>query len=319
MIRHHHALRWLFLVVPLALMVVAPAPARAELSALVPSYFDPGLPAGAAEWAAMTAAAKEIPITAILNPNSGPAGSPTQAYKDAMTSLEAAGGKVVAYVFTAGGNTPLNTVESQINTYIAQYGGLIQGIFLDGMNLENFTDSNGVLHNTIPYYQSIFQYIKGLNPSYTVIGNNGDPFLNGATPADFLSTADIINIFEGPNTAPAPGAPGFDAYPYGVTWFQSYPSSRFANIVHDAPASALLADLSKAVQFNAGSVFITDGTGGNPYGQLPSYWDQEVAAIQAINTPEPSSSTIVAVCGLLMAARFVPWRRGRLRRSGFPA
>jgi len=60
---------------------------------------------------------------------------------------------------------------------------------------------------------------------------------------------------------------------------------------------------------------ITDGTGGNPYGQLPSYWDQEVAALAA--TPEPSSLLVAAACGLVACAVGSLRRRSRTqRRSG---
>jgi hypothetical protein len=76
----------------------------------------------------------------------------------------------------------------------------------------------------------------------------------------------------------------------------------------------MLADLSKAVSLNAGLVYFTDGTGGNPYDHLPSYWDQEVAAIAAF-VPEPGPFTKLASGGLFAAlAMAVPrWshRRGR--------
>jgi len=49
-----------------------------------------------------------------------------------MTNLENAGGKAVAYVYTNNGSTPVATVESQMTTYISQYGSLIDGFFLDG-------------------------------------------------------------------------------------------------------------------------------------------------------------------------------------------
>jgi hypothetical protein len=275
---------------------------------LVPSYFYPGTggPGGVGDgWAAMAAAAREVSITAIFNPDSGPGPGEDPNYASAMANLEAAGGKVVAYVYTDNGNAPLATVEGQISTYISQYGHLINGFFLDGMF---------VIPSTLSYYQSLDSYIKGLNSSYTVIGNPGQPFLNGVTPQQYLSTADIFNIFEGPNTAP-PGDPGFNNYPYGLNWFQSYPSSRFANVIFDVPtASDMLADLSRAVQLNAGYVYITDQTLPNPYSQLPSYWDQEVAAAAAV--PEPSSLTIVlAAVGLLGMAGFAR-RRLRNRAGG---
>ena len=55
-------------------MAGIPATARADLGVLVPAYFYPatGGPGGSGDgWAAMTAAAGQIPVTAIFNPNSG--------------------------------------------------------------------------------------------------------------------------------------------------------------------------------------------------------------------------------------------------------
>jgi len=269
------------------------------LNLLVPSYFYPGTggAGGAGDgWAQMANAASEVPLTAVLNPNSGPLPGPADPnYVTAMTNLENAGGKVVAYVYTNSGNAPLASVESQIATYRSQYGSLINGFFLDGMF---------VLPSTLAYYQQLDSDIKALNSSYTIIGNPGQPFLNGVSPSDYLSTADVVNIFEGPDVAPGPSDPGYNLYPYGLNWFESDPSSRFSNIVFDVPAvagdptqsTAMLADLNKAVQLNAGNVYFTDLTGANPYAALPSYWDQEVAAIHSQNeTPEPASLTLAGL------------------------
>jgi hypothetical protein len=310
----------LILLLVAAGMLGSPVPVRAgDIGALVPSYFYPGTggPGGAGDgWAAMATAASTIPVTAIFNPFSGPLpGPPDPNYVTAMTNLEAApGGSVVAYVFTNEGMAPIATVESQIQTYITQYGGLIKGFFLDGMN---------ILPTTLSYYQSLYSYIKGLDNSYNVVGNPGSPFLNGVTPQQFLSTADVLNIFEGPHIAPSPGAAGFDAYPYGINWFQNFPSNRFSNIVFDVPgdngnpmmSSAMLADLSKAVQLNAGNVYFTDQTLPNPYAQLPAYWDQEVSAIASASAvPEPGSLTIMA-SGCLLATLMAARRRSRTRRQ----
>ena len=97
----------------------SPPSARADrVGVLVPSYFYPGTggPGGVGDgWAALAAAASQIPVTAILNPDSGPLAGPADPnYVNAMTNLENAGGHVVAYVFTNDGNTPLATVEGQI-------------------------------------------------------------------------------------------------------------------------------------------------------------------------------------------------------------
>jgi hypothetical protein len=277
-----------------------PTQARADLGVLVPAYFYPGFggPGGVGDgWAAMAAAASHIPVTAIFNPDSGPLpGKPDPNYVNAMTNLENAGGKVVAYIPTYDGTATPSTIANDITTYITQYGSLINGFFIDQMY---------ILPSTLSYYQNIYNSIK-MQGNYTVIGNPGSPFLNGVSPQDFLSTANVMNIFEGPNIAPAPGEAGYDAYPYGLNWFQNYPSSRFSNIVYDVPAnagdpsqsSAMLADLSKAVGLNAGYVYMTDQMLPNPYAQLPSYWDQEVSAIQAVSVPEPGALTRLTAAGL---------------------
>src|SRR6185437_11144484 len=100
-------------------------------------YPGSGGPGGAGDgWSAMAAAANQISVTAILNPDSGPVSGPADPnYVNAMTNLENAGGKVIAYVYTNNGGTPLATVESEVSIYINQYGNLIDGFFLDRMNV----------------------------------------------------------------------------------------------------------------------------------------------------------------------------------------
>jgi Spherulation-specific family 4/Domain of unknown function (DUF4214) len=257
-----------------------PTPTGPPLGIIVPAYFAPGNggPGGIGDgWAALTAAASKVSITAIFNPNSGPASSASPAYASAFTNLEAAGGKVVAYVTTENGNangtTPLATVEKEITTYLTQYPGQIDGFMLDQML---------VTPTTLPYYINIYSYIKSLSPSSTVIGNPGQPYLNGTTPAQYLAVADVFNIFEGTNAS-------YASFPSGQTWYQSDPSDWFSNIVYDVPAdsdnsstsSAMQADVTFAVAQDTGFVYITNTSGGNPYQELPSYWNQEVATVAA--------------------------------------
>ena len=154
-----------------------------------------------------------------------------------------------------------------------------------------------IIPSTLSYYQSLYSYIKSLNPSYTVMANPGQPYLNGVSAQDYLSTADVFNLFEGPNSAPP--ATRDITLSLGQTWFESYPSDRFWNTIYDVAAnsgdpsqsSAMLADLSEAVQLDTGYVYITDLSGGNPYDGLPSYWDQEVSAVAA--TPEPGTLALL--------------------------
>ncbi len=284
-----------------ALLLVPVLCSAGNVGLIVPSYFYPGSggPGGNGDgWAAMASAASQVQVTAILNPNSGPIAGPADPnYVSAMTNLENAGGQVVAYVDTANGNAPLATVESEISTYVGQYGHLVGGFFLDDMNL---------LPGTLSYYQNLDAYIKGLGASYLVVGNPGQPFLNGVAPADYLATANVFDLFEGPNTAPA-GQTGFNNYPYGLNWFQSASSSQIENIIYSVPTSTdMLSDLGRSASLNAGYVYITDQGGVNPYAELPSYWNAEVSALAS--APEPSTLTMLLSFGVVASALFASKR-----------
>ena len=279
-----------------ALLLGAGAAVAGPVGIIVPAYFYPGSggPGNVGDgWAAMASAASQVPITAILNPNSGPGSSADSNYVSAASNLEAAGGKVVAYVYTNNGSTALSSVESQISTYISQYGNLINGFFIDGAN---------IVPSTLTYYQNINNYVHGLNSSYTVIANPGQPYLNGLTPQQYLSTANVFNIFENPAT----GSSGFSTYPYGQTWYQAYPSADFSNMIYGVTsASTMQSVLSSAISLNAGSVYITNS---NSYASLPSYWTQEVSAVAAANsvpTPAPAAVGLLALAtfGMLLFKR----------------
>jgi hypothetical protein len=264
---------------------------------IVPAYFYPGTggPRGVGDgWTALASAATKVPVTAILNRASGPGTTADPNYVAAIKNLENSGGKVVGYVFTNFGMRPAAEVEADIKSYITLYGSSIDGFFLDQMN---------VVPGTLSYYKSLDNYIKGLSASDLVIGNPGQPFLNGVSPTDYLSTADIFNIFEGSHS-------DFQTYPSGQTWYQSYPSSRFSNIIYDVPSSSLLSDINRAESLNAGNLFLSDQNLPNPYGQLPSYWDQEVSAAAApASVPEPNSLSLLVLSCLSVIAVSVAKRR----------
>jgi hypothetical protein len=303
----------LLILMLLTCIIGSPAPVTAgSMGLLVPAYFYPGTgaPGGVGDgWAAMDAAAGKVPITAIFNPDSGPLPGPADPnYVNAMTNLESAGGKVVAYVYTDYTNIPIATVEGEISTYITQYGKLINGIFLDGMTNDNSASD-------IAYYHTLYMYIKGLSASYQVIGNPG----TSSVPAYLTPStqgADTLVTYEN-NVAYYKGTPP-------PTWVTSYPANDFANIVYDASSTqSMMAAVTLAAQRNVGYVYVTDQTLPNPYAQLPSYWDQEVAAIAEASVPEPGSAMIMASGFMLTAVsiavrRWIFARADRKRLEGCP-
>jgi Spherulation-specific family 4 len=253
------------------------------LGLLVPAYFYPGTggAGGVGDgWAQMASAASEVSLTAIVNPDSGPLpGLPDPNYVNAMTNLEAAGGHVIAYVATGYTTVPLATVEGEITTYITQYGSLINGFFIDQM-------TNDASQSDLAYYHSLYLFIKGLSPAYQVTGNPGT-----ATVPNYLQAAtqgaDTLVTYENDD----------QAHPYSQnpppSWVYGYPPSHFASVIYNEPtAQGMVADLHLALQYNVGNIFVTDQNLPNPYAELPSYWNQEVAAVASV--PEPGSFTLLA-------------------------
>jgi hypothetical protein len=284
-----------FGVLGLALLVLGAQPVAADqLQALVPAYF---YPTGNPYWGELDAAASQIRVTAIMNPDSGPGSSADPNYVAAVNNLEAAGGHVLGYVYTSYGTRSLAAVETDINSYISYYH--INGIFFD----EQSTDPADV-----SYYQTLYNYVKSLNPAYEVIANPGT---NTAQAYLSAPTADALVTFEDTATAYASYSP--------ASWTSAYSADDFANLIHTQPTAAgMVADLQLAQQRNAGLVYVTDDTLPNPYDRLPSYWDQEVAAIAASATPEPSSMALLvtgAIAVGLSRMKRSPHGRQHLREN----
>jgi hypothetical protein len=249
-----------------ALVTLAPAAAPAgPMELLVPAYF---YPTASNDWDRLAAAAKQVSLTAILNPDSGPGKIADPNYIKATNNLRAAGGNVVAYVSTSYGARGLAAVQADIARYVQFYK--IDGFFIDEM-------ANNLPH--VNYYGTIYSYIKTLNPRYRVFGNPGTRTLE-----EYLMTptADSLVTLEGTEASYANAEPPF--------YTNRYRASRFANIVHGVPTpTAMLNDFALAVGRNVGVIYVTDNSHlGNPYNRLPTYFEQEVAAVRAAAAvPEP--------------------------------
>ena len=131
----------------------------APLGITVPAYFYPG-----PLWDQLNAAAGEVPLTAIMNPASGPQAGPADVtnYNFAVRALQAAGGRVIGYVSTRYGDRPLSEVIADIDLYLTQYTPL-NGFFMDEMK-----QAPGAVD--LLYYQEIYRYIKSKNAAYHEIG-----------------------------------------------------------------------------------------------------------------------------------------------------
>jgi hypothetical protein len=264
---------------------ISPLPlSAAPMGILVPAYFYPTSEEGNF-WSRLNSAALgHVPVTAIMNPGSGPGDVKDPTYQAAVSALTGAGGQVIGYVHTRVTPTSLtlidlSTVEMAVDKYALWYGEQgLSGIFVDEMR----SDVDSMAGDAYPgktvreYYQAIYTYITDSYPGYRVIGNPG---VSGGGVQSYLQSlpaADTLVTFEDKEGYETAGRPD---------WVDSYPASSFANIPYNIPTAA---GMDHAVRLarsrNAGYVYVTDdGPDENAWDRLPRYWDQEVQLVKSIN------------------------------------
>ena len=256
---------------------------------LLPAYFYPSSDPSLSFWDEMTAAAGQVGITAIMNPNSGPGSSVNSDYTTAVNAFRAAGGKVVGYVYTDYGARLPAEVLSEVASYASFYN--IDGIFLDEMS---------ILSVDLAYYQSLYSSIKSTNPGYRVFGNPGTNTLES-----YLTAADVLVTFENQT--------GYDTFTPD-TWTNNYTADHFAHLLYNvSDEAAMLANVALAADRNVGYLYITNDTrvDENPWDTLSHYWNAEVSAVSAI--PEPSSGLLLLAGLGLIGFHFQKLKGARVR------
>lgn len=225
----------------------------------IPMYLDPT--DQAADWSKVIGAAPTV-STLIANPNDGPGNSVDATYTQVIGQALAHGQTVTGYVHTSFGNRAIDTVESEITAWYAQYPS-ISGIFLD----ETPTAKNKIA----AYYKPLYDFIKAKSARALVVVNPG------AIPDEgYMAVSDVVMSFEDTYATYTGGA-----YPPNPPWMANYDRSRFWHIVLSTPEAELQNAITIARQRNAGLVFITPEGPATAYQTLPSgtYWTTEQAAV----------------------------------------
>lgn len=254
---------------------VAPVSSPPRLRLLVPAYF---YPEGVRRrmWTAMAEAARQVPVTAIVNPASGPgrAGAPADPnYTAVLAEARAAGVTLIGYVSTAYARRPVEVVTAEVERYYQLYPNL-QGIFFD----EQVSSAAQV-----PYYRTLYQHVKKRDPQALVVTNPG-------TTADVAyldaPASDLMCLFE--------QASGFETH-RPPTWLNAGRRGAAAALCYNvADAAAMRRHLDLALQRHFGWVYVTDDAGRNPWDRLPTYWQAEVAAIRERNLSPPPAGAAPA-------------------------
>jgi Spherulation-specific family 4 len=184
-----------------------------------------------------------VPIIAIMNPESGPGSSYSSSYASGVVSLESAGITMLGYVPTNFGVDNITYVESMIMQYHEWY--TVNGIFFDQM-------ASGVSYEA--YYAELAGYATALGFSIT-FGNPGNP-----VPSGYIGGVNVLNIYEGS------GLPSVSTI---ASETSSGTRNNFAVIAYDIsdPSDSYIKSLSPYVSW----VYFTNGSGGNPYLGLSSF------------------------------------------------
>ncbi|MEI8019168.1 MAG: spherulation-specific family 4 protein [Schlesneria sp.] len=246
---------------------------------LVPAYFYPA-GEGLKTWNRLIdshAPEDHIEIVAIANINSGNVGSTVDSnYADVIGRAARKGLTVIAYITSdyanAHGAASLETAKTNVTNWFKLYPQL-HGIFID----EQTSDGAAI----VSYYEPLRKHIRSINPKALVIGNPGNNCVE-----DYLvkradgPIMDVVIIHEN-NEKKAPYAAAVPA-----AWMSNYHSDRFAMLVHTSATFGK--QLRLARNRGTGYVFVTDAVGPppdtiHPWGTLPTYWEDELQMIGALN------------------------------------
>ena len=238
----------------------AAAAAQPKVKLLVPAYFYPAAD-GLRDWNRLIAAASALDLIAIANPESGPGQKADAEYRKVIRRANEAGLKIIGYVPTHWGKRPAAEVKTDIDRWLDLYPE-IQGFFID----EQASDRDEVNH-----YAALYAYAKQKLRDGLVVGNPGASCDHGYfewTAADAICLAD--------NRAR-------DADFDRAARLPPSARGRLAVVIYNvADAREMRSRLKQAIDGNVNFLYFTDDGGDNPWDRLPTFWDEEVAALQQI-------------------------------------
>jgi hypothetical protein len=248
-----------------ALLAIAPttgrtsqATATPRLRLLVPAYFYPSGD-GLKEWDRLLAGRGLELTTVIINPASGPGERQDSNYARLLERLGKTKATAIGYVTTSYAKRPIAEVKSDVDKWLELYPG-IQGIFFD-------EQASGL--PPLGYYRELYRYVRTQKRLALVVGNPGV-----ACDEDYLSLpcSDTTCLFEGPWPPGGLGLP---------SWTSRYPASRTSVLPYAVSTPDQMREIVRiAVRKRVGVIYVTDTTDESRWNRLPSYWEEEVRAVQ---------------------------------------
>jgi hypothetical protein len=235
--------------------------ASGPTSLVVPLYDSYG-----ADWSSTcaTLASSNSFVVADVSSPSGPGTFADPDWAADFGVCESAHVGVLGYVDSDYCQTPIATVESQVDSWYHWYASVgVDGIFIDEVASPSVTTSksdclSGTL-SALSYYQTVAAYVHAEGVSQTVTFNYGaNPNSAWALSSRIAAqNANILVIFDSPYSQYVNYANS--GRPWStVAWESTYSPSHFAVLVYDAPNVKLPgAFCSQASQQNVGFVYAT--------------------------------------------------------------
>jgi hypothetical protein len=213
-----------------------------DLDLLVPAYMHPL--EDPAAWDRLVVLAPVLRAV-VVNIHNGPGERPDPAYPKVLERLVDAGVRIVGYVDSDYGRRAPARIIADVECWLSRYG--VHGVFLDQV-------ASGL--DLLDHYADLTVAARSRGADYVVLNP-------GTTPhPGYVDLANVTVTFEGPWTdyrrLKEPD------------WVEAVPASRFAHLVHGLPdVSTLPAPLRLAARRHVGTVYVTTGTGANPWDRVP--------------------------------------------------
>jgi len=209
---------------------------------VVPAYFHPVVRPGDWEW---LAARPGVVRFVVLNIASGPGHVPQPEFEAVAGRLAAAGTGVLGYVDTAYGHRDPRLVAADIRRYLDWYP--VSGVCMDRAAAEPAR---------LAHYALLAGRARAMGAA-TVFFNHGTHPAEG-----YAAHADLLGVFEGPWRAYRRLRP--------PAWTRDWPAALFYHVVHSVPPEEAAATWRLAAKRRAGSAYVTERSGPNPYDALPA-------------------------------------------------
>jgi hypothetical protein len=228
---------------------------------LVAAYFYPG-GEGLKSWDKLIDSARQLSLTVIVNPDSGPGAKVNPNYAAVIERARRAKLRLLGYVSTRYAKKPLADVQGDADRWLRLYPG-IEGFFFD---------EQASAADAIDYYAALYRHARKRRADALVVTNPGTVCVEV-----YLSrpAADVVCLFDNRADQLADYRP--------PAWASRYPAGRFGAFIHQVATSRKMKDcLREASQHRLGVLYVTDGGEPNPWDRLPSYWKEELAFVQQL-------------------------------------